>query len=118
MYKPAGDSASVVAADGTVDEPSDCAVGSLIGATPIGERSGADVGHAFDHDPGRGVALASGGLFGQRLLAGGLACLVHAVLPFLFVKTGSALIGEMHEQMVTHRRRKPLPSGALGAGRG
>lgn len=72
----------------------------------------ASVGESyFEH-----MVVATG--FSLRLLAGGLACLVHAVLPFLFVKTGSALIGEMHEQMVTHRRRKPLPSGVLGAGRG
>lgn len=65
-----------------------------------------------------GVALG----FSARFAYGAFAAFVHAFLPFLFVKTGSALIKEMHDQMVTHRRRKPLnqsahPSGAQpGAG--
>ena len=50
------------------------------------------------------AAVASG--FGVRLLLAGLACLVHAVLPFLFVKTGSAMIEQLHERMVAHRRRR------------
>ncbi|MGE0658162.1 MAG: DUF6356 family protein [Reyranellaceae bacterium] len=50
------------------------------------------------------AAVASG--FGVRLLLAGLACLVHAVLPFLFVKTGSAMIEQLHERMVVHRRRR------------
>lgn len=48
-----------------------------------------------------GVALG----FSLRLCCAGLACLVHAFLPFLFVKTGSEAIAELHERMVTHRRR-------------
>jgi hypothetical protein len=40
---------------------------------------------------------------GKMLLAGG-ACLVHAVFPFLFVKTGSAAITQLHSAMVTNRR--------------
>ena len=40
-----------------------------------------------------------------RLLAAGLACLVHALLPFLFVKTGSRAIVELHERMVAKRHR-------------
>jgi len=43
--------------------------------------------------------------FSLRMFLGSLACLVHAVLPFLFVKTGSAAIVELHERMVAHRRR-------------
>jgi len=43
--------------------------------------------------------------FSLRMCLGGLACLVHAFLPFLFVKTGSETISELHERMVTHRRR-------------
>lgn len=44
--------------------------------------------------------------FGVRLVAGGLACLVHAVFPFLFVKTGSKLITELHDCMVANRDRR------------
>ncbi len=43
--------------------------------------------------------------FSLRLCCAGLACLVHAFLPFLFVKTGSETIAELHERMVAHRRR-------------
>ena len=48
-----------------------------------------------------GVALS----FGLRLLGAGLACLVHAFLPFLFTKTGSRTITVLHERMVTKRAR-------------
>ena len=51
---------------------------------------------------GEHLLVASG--FALRLITGGLACLVHAVLPFLFVKTGSAIIEELHERMVVNRR--------------
>ncbi len=44
---------------------------------------------------------------GRMLLAAG-ACFVHAVFPFLFVKTGSRAIIELHEAMVTGRQRKPV----------
>ncbi len=43
--------------------------------------------------------------FSLRMFLGGLACLVHAFLPFLFLKTGSETIAELHERMVAHRRR-------------
>lgn len=45
--------------------------------------------------------------FGWRMVLAGLACLVHAVLPFMFVKTGSRAIGELHDRMVAHRVRNP-----------
>jgi hypothetical protein len=44
--------------------------------------------------------------FALRMLLGSMACLVHAFLPFLFVKTGSETIGELHERMLSHRRRR------------
>ena len=43
--------------------------------------------------------------FGGRLLVAGFACLVHAVLPFLFTKTGSRAITELHDRMVANRVR-------------
>ncbi|MDQ2804203.1 MAG: DUF6356 family protein [Pseudomonadota bacterium] len=43
--------------------------------------------------------------FGMRMLLGGLACLVHGVLPFLFTTTGSRTITALHDRMVTHRRQ-------------
>ena len=48
-----------------------------------------------------GVAFS----FALRMFLGSLACLVHAFLPFLCVKTGSEAIAELNERMVTHRQR-------------
>ncbi len=49
-----------------------------------------------------GVALS----FSFRLMAAGLACLVHALVPGLCVKTGSNTITELHLEMVENRNRK------------
>lgn len=43
--------------------------------------------------------------FGWQMIAGGLACLVHALLPFLFVRTGSDCICRLHERMHARRRQ-------------
>lgn len=43
--------------------------------------------------------------FALPLLGAFLACLVHALLPFLFAKTGSRIIVRLHDRMVTHRHR-------------
>ncbi len=43
--------------------------------------------------------------FSWRLQLAALAALVHAVFPFLFVKTASALITALYGRMVTHRHR-------------
>jgi len=45
--------------------------------------------------------------FGGKLLLAAGACFVHAVFPFLFVKTGSQAITQLHNAMVTHRRTAP-----------
>ena len=41
--------------------------------------------------------------FGTAMLAAGLACLVHALFPFLFVTTGSRSIRRLHSQMENRR---------------
>jgi len=69
----------------------------------------ASVGESY----GEHLVMASG--FGLRMVAGGIACLLHGLLPFLFVKTGSMQIAVLHERMVTNRRRKPLPAPPAGA---
>lgn len=43
--------------------------------------------------------------FGFQMVFAGLACLVHALLPFLFVRTGSDCICRLHERMQARRRR-------------
>lgn len=45
--------------------------------------------------------------FSMRMLGGCLACLVHGLLPFLFVRTGSDQIRVLHDRMVAHRDRRP-----------
>jgi len=44
--------------------------------------------------------------FGVRMVFAGLACVVHGVLPFLFVRTGSRAIAELNDRMVVNRRVK------------
>ncbi|WP_232424685.1 DUF6356 family protein [Pandoraea sp. B-6] len=48
--------------------------------------------------------------FALPLLGACLACLVHALLPFLFEKTGSRIIVRLHDRMVTHRNRHAAPA--------
>ena len=43
--------------------------------------------------------------FSWRLMAAALACLIHALLPFLFVRTGSDCICRLHERMHARRRQ-------------
>ncbi|TQV80835.1 DUF6356 family protein [Denitrobaculum tricleocarpae] len=43
--------------------------------------------------------------FGVAMLCGAFAAMVHAVFPFLFEKTGSAIITRLHDRMVTNRVR-------------
>lgn len=44
-------------------------------------------------------------LFAARMFAGSIACLIHAFLPFLFVKSASSMIDELHDRMVVNRQR-------------
>jgi hypothetical protein len=41
--------------------------------------------------------------FALALLAAALACLVHALVPGLFVRTGSESIRRLHDRMVVNR---------------
>ena len=43
--------------------------------------------------------------FGFRMIWGGIVCLVHALVPGAFATAGSDMICELHERMVTNRRR-------------
>lgn len=57
--------------------------------------------------------------FAASMITGGLAVMVHAVLPFLFTKTGSGIIADLNTRMITARRQqtvqrsrgKPVASG-------
>ena len=61
----------------------------------VGETYGQHMGMAFS--------------FAGRMFLAGLAGLIHGVLPFLFVRTGSETIKDLHHRMVTHRDRR-VPS--------
>ena len=50
--------------------------------------------------------------FSLTMLKGAVVCAVHALLPFLFTKTGSECIECLHHKMVTHRSRIPVDNNA------
>ncbi len=41
--------------------------------------------------------------FGVRMIAGGVAAIVHGILPFLFTTTGSRTIQTLHGEIVAKR---------------
>ena len=43
--------------------------------------------------------------FSLAMLAAALCCAIHALLPFLFEKTGSRIITNLHDRMVLNRSR-------------
>ncbi len=58
----------------------------------------------FTHHPHEvgetyGEHFATASRFGLRMIGGGLACLVHAVLPFLFTHTGSETMNRLHRRL-------------------
>jgi hypothetical protein len=62
----------------------------------------AEIGETyFEHF---GLALG----FSGAMFRGAFVCLVHAVVPGLFVRTGSGIIDRLHQQMVKNRARGPM----------
>lgn len=60
----------------------------------------AEVGESyFEH-------LRAAGTFGIRMIGGGIACVVHALVPGLFVTTGSGTVNRLYQQMVAKRAAK------------
>ncbi len=57
----------------------------------------ASVGESYTEHFG----VASG--FGVRMIAGGIGCILHAVLPFVHKTTGSDTIGALHAELVAKR---------------
>ena len=52
--------------------------------------------------------------FGGRMVVAGIACMMHALLPFVFVRTGSQAIEELNARMLATKQRAamllpPLP---------
>ena len=44
--------------------------------------------------------------FGFRMIWGGIVCMVHALIPGICPTKGSDMICDLHERMVTNRRRR------------
>jgi hypothetical protein len=68
---------------------------------------------SVDESYGEHMVRASG--FGGRMVVAGLACMVHSLLPFLFVHTGSVAIDELHARMQATRRRAATANAPAGA---
>ena len=62
--------------------------------------------------------MHSASWFAMTMFVGGVACLLHAVFPFAFQKSGSRRIKALHERMVTNRHRAPETQGFLGYAEG
>jgi len=60
-----------------------------------------DVGESYDEH------FLHAGRYGLVLIGAGLACLVHAVLPFLFEKTGSQCVSKLYAHMAGRGRMAP-----------
>lgn len=60
------------------------------------------------------MVRASG--FGGRMVVAGLACMVHALLPFIFVRTGSQAIEELNARMLATRRAARSQAPAVVSG--
>ena len=52
--------------------------------------------------------------FAVPMMLGALACLVHAIFPFLLVQSGSSAIATLHDRMVINRA-SPRQAERLGA---
>ncbi|MDF2096085.1 DUF6356 family protein [Aquibaculum arenosum] len=68
----------------------------------------ASVGESYFEHMGQALSFAG------PLFVASLACLVHAVFPFLCVKTGSRAVTRLHQRMVTQRDRRPDPASQHG----
>lgn len=58
-----------------------------------------------------GEHFAHAGGYGVTLLIAAMACMVHAILPFLFERTASDCIRNLHARMAA-RGRMAAPEGA------
>lgn len=69
----------------------------------------ASVGESYGEHMGQALGFA-GGCF-----LAGFACLIHALLPFACVKTGSRRITALYDRMVTNRVRTDRRAAAAPA---
>ena len=50
--------------------------------------------------------LVSASRFSFQMFGAGICCLIHGLLPFLFVKSGSNAVSRLHDRMVMNRDRR------------
>jgi hypothetical protein len=43
----------------------------------------------------------------MSMVIAGIACIVHAFLPFAFIQTASQAVQRLHDRMVANRRARP-----------
>lgn len=61
-------------------------------------RHPAEIGESYSEH------LGAAGAFGLTLVGAGLACIVHAVLPFLFTHTASKSVHRLNRELAGKRR--------------
>ncbi len=64
-----------------------------------------------------GQHFASAMGFAVKMIWGGLVCMAHAFVPGVCCSKGSEIISELHERMVTNRRRPASPDSLPFEGR-
>lgn len=57
-----------------------------------------------------GQHLTRAWCFGSRMVLAGLACMLHSLLPFTFVRTGSQAVEELNSQMQATKHRSATSS--------
>lgn len=56
--------------------------------------------------------------FSSRMMTASICCFIHGLMPFLFVRTGSKAVTELHDRMVVNRSRdaaRSRPNSPQGA---
>ena len=71
--------------------------------------------HPASVDESYGQHLGVASWYGTKMVGAGLACLVHAVFPFLFVHTGSATINRLHGHMTNRLGPLTVPPESANA---
>ena len=71
--------------------------------------------HLFDEHPrsvGESYAahFRTAARFGLALVSGGAACLVHALVPALFERTGSRTVKRLYSEMAARQPSHPRPA--------
>ena len=67
-----------------------------------------------DHPKSLGMSWAEHGagavVIGARMIGGGLACIVHAIVPGLFTQTAGKVVLSLHDHMVRRKAGAANPN--------